>query len=700
MKKVYKAIIPIVAYVLVFIGIYGGIGVDEVYAATNTRTITVAGTKYIFGEKSKYELASPEETVNTSKGDTYGTFEVAGSITSETVKDGIPSYGTDGGTLTFTYKYTDTMLNAPDEQTHLVDDKSKIIDSITLDTNIMKGAMIIQTSKDGDIWYTIPNQTITNVFADQPTNQNDALYETTEVQMVNGCYYRVIIAYKTEIKTGTSQVLFVKSDEYERHKIAEVYTFYAFDNTAVNVTTPSGSNKKLLGSKVRTARFEGYQGAQEMNNEDPHFGWDVGQFYVGGYTDCVTDAQGTPIFLKNNGDRVSLWFDLQQDIDKCFGNEKIRIIADNKGSDAYFEVPGGVNETMDFGHGALIVRHITEDSKSKPQVYTDFLRATASVDADTKINLFEEGDYEVALDYAVKFDKTEILGLSVLPETAHYRIYFKFSVRNGNTLVFLFDTVTGSELSNGAITENGFRLDFANSKYLKVNVKREVLKDGFDGLTEDTRFNSSATDGDVFKNEGVYTITVTNQYTNSAPTIKRVYVGNNNVLKAYMVTGLSIAEINDKVAMGATIMEDGTIVEPEPEPETEPETESEIESEAETEKENIENQISEGEIEKTNTDKPSADSVDSIPKEDSPTKENETDATKEAGKQQSSPAMPIVVISLIVVAGIFVYLKRGALSAAGKNINRDKGNTTNTTPVETSSDSDESLLKDKKEDDE
>ena len=582
------------------------------------------------------------------------------------MENGVPSFGTDGGTLKFIYKYSDSLLNTSDDQVHLVDDNSKVVDNLTLDNNIMKGAMIVQTSKDGHIWYTIPNQTLTNVFADKPINQSDAFYETTEVQMVNGCFYRVIIAYKTSVKAGTSQILFVKNDEYENHKIAEVYQFYAYDKTAVNVTTPSGSNKKLLGSKVRTAKYEGYQGSKEMNNEDPHFGWDIGQFFVGGFTDCTTDAQGTPIFLKNNRDRISLWFDLQQNLDKCFGNEKIKVVADNKGSDAYFEIPGGVNETMDFGHGTLIIRHITEDSKGKPQIYTDFLRASASVDADTKINLFEEGDYEAALDYAVKFDKTEILGMSVLPETAHYRIYFTFSVRNGNTLIFLFDTATGSELSNGAFTENGFRLDFANSKYLKVNVKREILKDGFDGLTEDTRFNSSATDGDVFKDEGVYTITVSNQYTHSEPTIKRVYVGNNNVLKAYMVTGLSIAEINDKVAMGATIMDDGTIVEPEPE--TEPETEAE--SEEESTKENLKEQLfgTGADIsQETATDSADTAAPNTIEQKSGAgdsSQNNTAKSSKDAGSHHSSPVKPIAVIAVLIVAAAFGYLKQSRSSAA------------------------------------
>ena len=109
-------------------------------------------------------------------------------------------------------------------------------------------------------------------------------------------------------------------------------------------------------------------------------------------------------------------------------------------------------------------------------------------------------------------------------------------------MVYPFDVATGSELTNSSMTENGFRLDLAKSRYLKVNIKREVLKDSADGLVEDTRFNGPAKDGAEYTNEGIYTITVHNEYTNQF-TVKKIYVGTNNILRAYMTTGLSIPEI-------------------------------------------------------------------------------------------------------------------------------------------------------------
>ena len=77
--------------------------------------------------------------------------------------------------------------------------------------------------------------------------------------------------------------------------------------------------------------------------------------------------------------------------------------------------------------------------------------------ANTRVQLFEEGDYEVALDY-------EVTKSQLIPQTHHYRIFFKFSVRNANCMVYPFDIVTGAELTNSSVTENWFSLDLAKSR--------------------------------------------------------------------------------------------------------------------------------------------------------------------------------------------------------------------------------------------
>lgn len=314
-------------------------------------------------------------------------------------------------------------------------------------------------------------------------------------------------------------------------------------------------NKYYLGSVVNTGKDNGYSGTHTVEKSDPHFGWDLGKFYVSGYTRVTEDKEKTPVFLKNAGDTVTLWFSLEQDIDHLNGKETLTIHRDENGYDQYFGV-----EKTDFGRGTLIVRHIDyQNNLGTPAVYTDFLSANVSKETDTKVELFEEGDYEVALNYEIKNNPRKVLGVSILSTYTNYRIFFRFSVRNGNCMVFPFDTVTGEELVNTSVTEHGFYLDLAKSRYLDIDMKKEVLNDGANGLMEDVRFNRPAKDGDQYTAEGIYTITVRNRYTEQE-TVKKIYVGTNAILKAHVTTGYSIKEINKQVANGAVIEEDGTIV--------------------------------------------------------------------------------------------------------------------------------------------
>ena len=87
--------------------------------------------------------------------------------------------------------------------------------------------------------------------------------------------------------------------------------------------------------------------------------------------------------------------------------------------------------------------------------------------------------------------------------------------------------------------------------------------EGADGLTEDTRFNTTAKDGDRYTDEGIYTITAKNQYT-GIETTKKIYVGTNRILAAYANSNYSIPEIQRMVEQGATIYEDGSISMPSP----------------------------------------------------------------------------------------------------------------------------------------
>ena len=192
------------------------------------------------------------------------------------------------------------------------------------------------------------------------------------------------------------------------------------------------------------------------------------------------------------------------------------------------------------------------------------------------MQLFEEGDYEVTLLYEIEKDNIQIGSVKTAPTYTNYKITFKFKIRNGNCIVFPFDSATGRELSDGAITPNGFRLDMAKSRYLTIDVQREVINVSKDGtLTTDVRFNRPAKDGAVYSDEGIYTVTAKNLYTDGEATVKTFYVGTNKYMIAMSQQGYTLEEMNALIRDGATVEEDGTITLPPPPTEaTEPATEA------------------------------------------------------------------------------------------------------------------------------
>lgn len=520
---------------------------------------SVSGTVYEFEENSSYDLSASKNKYDVSSTNTYGSFSITANIEKKSSQNGVPSYVVDSGNIEIQYSYTDAILNAPKDEWHLVQDKTNKLNNVALNEKILNGVFLVQTSKDRTNWITVSESE--NVFT-STSSTTATLYTTQDIEVINGCYYRVIVAYKLEKLKKEDSFLWWDTSDYEYKKISEVYEFYACasttgQNTYDPNTTFTWDNDKVL---VLVDQFDGYFGEKPIEKGDPHYDISIGQFFVSGYTSKQTDSSGDMVFLKNVGDRVTLWFKLTENIDAIGGNNKVKVTPDSNGHDQYFHT-----RPTNFGRGALIVKYTDYNNNSDgPKIYTNYLEANASVGANTKVSLFEEGDYEIALDYELTKD-------GKLSDTEHhYRIYFKFSIRNGNCMVYPFDLVTGAELTNTANTKNGFRLDLAKSRYLKVNVKREMLAEGADGLVEDTRFNGPAKDGAEYKDDGIYTITVSNQYTGQQ-TQKKIYVGTNLVLLAHMTTGKTIPEIKTLVAQGAIINTDGTITIP---VQTEPVTDS------------------------------------------------------------------------------------------------------------------------------
>lgn len=64
--------------------------------------------------------------------------------------------------LSLSYLYDDSLLTAANDSWHLVSDGDKKVDYISIGEKTGKGALIVQTSKDRDVWVTA--YTSTNIF--------------------------------------------------------------------------------------------------------------------------------------------------------------------------------------------------------------------------------------------------------------------------------------------------------------------------------------------------------------------------------------------------------------------------------------------------------------------------------------------------------------------------------------------------------
>lgn len=522
----------------------------------------INGITYDLGEKDHYDISKAKKTSEYAK-----RFYVRGNISSVSEKNGFVSYAVKTGNLDIIVdtKFESKLLDPKvSSKWHIVQDKSNIVDSTKLAKDILSGAIIVQTSKDGKVW--INSYAETDIYNNINTlNERssggdtlNAFYRTTNVQITNGCYYRIIVAYKLQREVDPTQIAFVKLKNTEEKERIEIYKFYAFDPSVNQGEELNTKTAYEFGEVNRVDDQDGFKNPKSLEGDDPHVDWSVGKFYISGYTDVIME-NGVPVFLKVPKDRAALWFNLEQELDKCNGRTDVQINYIDSASDTYFGTP----VIKDFGRGALIVRKTDKNNLKERQIYTNYLEASATVGANTRVDLFEEGDYEVALDYQLHYDKPFVFGMKTA-KTLTYRIFFKFKVRNGDISVFLRDIGTDQFITNANVAEHGFYIDVANSQYLNMTIKREVLTESLDGLVEDTKFSAVAKEGRKYTDEGIYTVTVKNLATGDS-VVKRIYVGNQDVLIAHMATGLPISEISERIASGATIDENGQIVDPEEE---------------------------------------------------------------------------------------------------------------------------------------
>lgn len=536
-----------------------GIELNLCTAYAATKMIKVKGTVYeMDNKKGGYNYSGRRSSYSTKK-NTYGVFSVNGDLIRDGYKNKVMSLDTRDDHVKFLYSYDDAILKADAKRTWtLVNDSSEKIGDISLGGKSGKGTVVVQSSFDGTRWST--DYIATDAFEKVPSNSQKYLYTTNENQTINGCYYRVTVAYTTKRKSGKYDVGPIKvGTKYDYKKHIEVYDFY-IRNSEENEKAAKSTDLPVYNfnsTPVNTGMNNGYSGRKPISTDDLHNGWNIGQFYINGFSGnphfntVDENKRENPIFLKNVGDKVTLWFDLKQrDLNRLNGNGHLSINEDSDGSDQ--DMNQGY---QNFGKGALIIKFTDYQNRSKTNVYKDYLKAADTTVANTKVQLFEEGDYEVALDYEIKDESPLVWNIPKPAKYSSYRVSFKFSVRNSNCMVYPMTLDGRGELTK-PYTDKGFKLDLAKSRYLDITVVRMVTK----GHELDTRENQISSDLEEYTEEGVYKFTVKNRYTGEEVS-KIVYVGTDNFLKAYAVYGgqKSIDDLLSLQKEGAIFNDDGTI---------------------------------------------------------------------------------------------------------------------------------------------
>lgn len=540
--------------------------------AAKESTVNVSGRVYTFDKNAHYDI-SEGTPVNDQP---IGTLSLTGDLKESGTTGTYRRYVVNGESFSIAYTFDKSILNLPGTGWHITEDKTKFIDGYTLGENILSGAIVVQSSRDGKLWQT--DAAFSNIFIADSAVFKEPVFKANDIQLQNGCYYRIIVAYKMEQRFDPSNIVDFNNVDYK--KIANIYEFYAITGETSRAHSPADKPRKELGAVVKTEFDKGYTGSLTIDKNDPHFDMSLGTFVINGYT-RETAEDGTPVFLKNVGDNVTLWFTLHQDIARLNGKDNLSISEDWNGYEVHSDPNLSIPPT-NLKHGALIVRHTNAEGHTTVTPYFDFLAANARTTADTKILLREEGDYEIGLLYEIEKCDVEIGSLKVVPSYTNYKINFSFKIRNSNAMIFSFDSATEKELFDKELTTNGFKLNLAESKYLTIDVEYAILNVSREGtLTTDVRYNRAAKEGTVYTDEGIYTITAKNLYSDGEPTVKTIYVGTDRYLKA-MSKGYSIQSLNSIMQDGAIIEADGTITMPSPPTEPAPTEEITLPPEPET----------------------------------------------------------------------------------------------------------------------
>ena len=313
--------------------------------------------------------------------------------------------------------------------------------------------------------------------------------------------------------------------------------FAAEENTG-NYST--NSNTYTFNETKTTADNNGYTNPSALDAGDPLLGVNVVDIEIGNFS-STTIFNGTRVFLKTSPDVPVLSINVNADLGNL-GGSGAYICSDSATVVSDYGYRGKV------GYGLLAIEHTDYTGKTEAFFTPDLFNVLKENDDIIPAFFGEEGLYRISVFFETeKYVKTVkdwknpfYYKKKKVYEYRNYRVDASYEIRNGNTMVYTFDSA-GNEISNGSVVTDGFYLDLANSHYLDVQIKKEVVgNSGFLGETTDTRFNTVGVDKRFYDSEGLYTIVVSNPVTGASTTKKILVAGQeNSTLKKAVATTYS-----------------------------------------------------------------------------------------------------------------------------------------------------------------
>ena len=198
--------------------------------ASDVTTVNPSVSAYELGENSDYDFEGQTETTSFAYGkSTLGVFSVTGKIDEADTYRNKTAYGVSSN-LSFSYSYDGFLQGNDVESWNIYSDSSTSVAEYNISGSVGEGVLLVQTSNNGSS-YTNAANPVTDFFKNKKGTDN--FYTTDGESVAQGMFYRVIIAYKTCRKTGTTGFWPFLKDVYEYKSNVEVYEFFVCRNDAV-----------------------------------------------------------------------------------------------------------------------------------------------------------------------------------------------------------------------------------------------------------------------------------------------------------------------------------------------------------------------------------------------------------------------------------------------------------------------------------